>query len=122
VLAGDRLVGVADADPQRVVHVLQRVLDRGPRRSRYLQHLQGVDPVVAVVVAEAHRHVPEDAVALLGAEVIGDLFGNHQGPVGLDLQVHPIVEELLGRLGPGRSGEDSQRQPRGHKDRRQRTR
>jgi hypothetical protein len=60
-------------------------------------------------------------VALLGAEVVGDLLGDQQRPVGLDLQVDGVVEELLEGLRPGRYGEDGQHQTGGHPDHRQHT-
>jgi hypothetical protein len=60
-------------------------------------------------------------VALLGAEVIGDLFGDQQRPGRLDLQVDGVVQDLLSGLRPGRCSKERQRQPGGRHDHRQHT-
>jgi hypothetical protein len=114
--AGDGLVGVPDSDPQHRTLVLQLVLVGAARRAVHPKNRKAVHAVIVGVVTNPRRQIPEDAVPLGRAEVVGDPLGDQEFPVALDSQVHVVVEDLLLALGAGGrrqqrpGGEDEHRQ------------
>jgi hypothetical protein len=106
--AGDRAVGVADADAA-VGPVARNAEGLGPTPLvLHPQHLEHDAVVEAAAPLVAHGHVAVDAVAPRALEVVEDVLGDVQGRVALDLDRHVHAHDVLG-LGPPR---DEQRRER----------
>ena len=102
VPAGDGSIRIADPDPGDARSgVLRLVLDRRARRARDRHNVQGVGPVVGIVVPQGRRDVPEDPMALLSPEVVVDRLPHDDRVVALDLDRDIVSKDGFPGLGGG---------------------
>ena len=102
VLAGDRAVRIADADPAERTFIRQLDVVGRPGARRHSGDFDVVAAIVVVVERSLRDEVALDAVMRAAAEVVDDLLLDGERAVGFDADVDGVVGDAFGAALRGR--------------------